>query len=254
MWWWSLSSDRGTERLLDGRHVLVTGAGGAIGQAVTAAFAAAGASSFGVDLLAGNGVASFDVTDDAAVAAAFAEAGGRHGAVTDVVHAAGALATGRVVDLDSASLRRMLEANLVSGFLVGREAARLLPGGGSITMISSQAGLRGGAQWSVYAAAKAGVLRLAESMAQELAPRAVRVNAVCPGNVRTPMTDAAIAQIAAARGEQIEETRAGYLAGIPLGRFAEPAEVASVCVFLASSMASYVTGTSIVVDGGELSG
>ena len=74
MWWWSLSSDRGTERLLDGRHVLVTGAGGAIGQAVTAAFAAAGASTFGVDLLAGNGVASFDVTDDAAVAAAFAEA------------------------------------------------------------------------------------------------------------------------------------------------------------------------------------
>src|SRR5712691_8748866 len=242
MWWWSLSSDRGTERLLDGRHVLVTGAGGAIGQAVTAGFAAAGASTFGVDLLAGNGVA------------AFAEAECRHGAVTDVVHAAGALATGRVVDLDSASLRRMLEANLVSGFLVGREAARLLPGGGSITMISSQAGLRGGAQWSVYAAAKAGVLRLAESMAQELAPRAVRVNAVCPGNVRTPMSDAAIAQIASARGEQIEETRAGYLAGIPLGRFAEPAEVASVCVFLASSMASYVTGTSIVVDGGELSG
>jgi NAD(P)-dependent dehydrogenase (short-subunit alcohol dehydrogenase family) len=249
-----LSSDPRAKRLLRGRHVLVTGAGGAIGRAVASACAAAGASASGVDLRAGSGVMSADVTDEAAVPDAFAEAGRRHGPVTDIVHAAGELATGRVVDLELASLRQVLEANLVSGFLIGREAARLLPDGGSITMIASQAGLRGAARWSAYAAAKAGVIRLVESLAQELAPRAIRVNAVCPGNVNTPMSDSAIAQIAAARGERAEQVRAGYLAGIPLGRFAEPEEIASVCVFLASSMASYVTGTSIVVDGGELSG
>jgi NAD(P)-dependent dehydrogenase (short-subunit alcohol dehydrogenase family) len=254
MWWWSLSSDRPAEPLLAGRHVVVTGAGGAIGRAVVVACALAGASTSGVDLLSGTGVAAFDVTDETAVGGAFADAARRHGPVTDLVHAAGTLVTGRVADLDLTSVRGALDANLVSGFLVGREAARLLPDGGSITMISSQAGLRGGAQWSVYAAAKAGILRLVESLAQELAPRMIRVNAVCPGNVATPMSEAAIAQMASARGEHPGETRRRYLAGIPLGRFAEPAEVASVCVFLASSMASYVTGTWIAVDGGELSG
>lgn len=259
MWWWSSLSDRvpepfPAERLLAGRHVLVTGAGGAIGRAVVTAFALAGASTSGIDLLAGPGVASCDVTEETAVAQAFADAVSRQGTVTDVVHAAGTLATGRVVDLEVTSLRRVLDANLVSGFLVGREGARLLPDGGTITMVSSQAGLRGGAQWSAYAAAKAGILRLAESLAQELAARAIRVNAVCPGNVATPMSEAAITQMAAAQGEHVDDTRGRYLAGIPLGRFAEPAEVASVCVFLASAMASYVTGTAIVVDGGELSG
>jgi NAD(P)-dependent dehydrogenase (short-subunit alcohol dehydrogenase family) len=254
MWWWSLSSDHRADVLLGGRHVLVTGAGGAIGRAVAAACVTAGASVSGIDLLAGPGVMSADVTDEAAAAEAFGEAARRHGAVTDVVHAAGVLATGRVADLDLASLRQVLEANLVSGFIIGRQAARLLSDGGSITMISSQAGLRGGAHWGAYAAAKAGVLRLVESLAQELADRAIRVNAVCPGNVNTPMSETAIAQIAAVRGERSEAIRAGYLTGIPLGRFAEPEEVASVCIFLASSMASYVTGTSIVVDGGELSG
>jgi NAD(P)-dependent dehydrogenase (short-subunit alcohol dehydrogenase family) len=252
-------SDRDAERflagrLLTGRHVLVTGAAGAIGRAVVATFARAGASTSGIDLLAGPGVAACDLTEETAVAGAFAGTASRERPVTDVVHAAGTLATGCVADLEVASLRRVLDANLVSSFLVGRAAARLLPPGGSVTMISSQAGLRGGAQWSAYSAAKAGVLRLVESLAQELAPRTIRVNAVCPGNVATPMSEAAIEQIASARGEPIEETRARYVAGIPLGRFAEPGEVASVCVFLASAMASYVTGTAIVVDGGELSG
>ena len=248
-----MSSDPGPE-LLAGRHVLVTGAGGAIGRAVVAAFTGAGASASGVDLLASSGVSAFDLTQENAADEAFGAAARRGGPVTDVVHAAGMLAIGRVADLEVAALRQALDANVVSGFLVGRAAARLLPDGGSITMISSQAGLRGGAQWSVYAAAKAGVLRLVESLAQELASRRIRANAVCPGNVATPMSEAAIAQVAAARGEPAEDTRARYLAGIPLGRFAEPEEVASVCVFLASSLASYVTGAAIVVDGGELSG
>jgi NAD(P)-dependent dehydrogenase (short-subunit alcohol dehydrogenase family) len=137
---------------------------------------------------------------------------------------------------------------------VAQAAARGQVAGGAITLIASQAGLRGGALWSAYAASKGGVVRLAESLAQELAPEGIRVNAVCPGNVDTAMGDSAIAEVARSTGASAEEVRARYLNGIPLGRFAAAGEVASVCVFLASPLASYVTGAALVVDGGELSG
>jgi len=118
-------------------------------------------------------------------------------------------------------------------------------------MISSQAGLRGGAQWSVYSAAKAGVLRLVESLAQELAPPPrIRVNAVCPGKrPRLLLSDERGPRSSRSRpprGEPIEENpRPAYVAGDSAGDvFAEPGEVAfGVRSFLASAMASYVTGT-----------
>ncbi len=239
--------------LLAGRVALVTGADGAIGRAVVAAFTAAGARCQAADVSPGEGTLACDVTDEVSVAAAI-EAAQSLGPLTDVVHAAGIVSVGRVADLTAAELRGVLEINLVGSFLVAKAAAGAVTGGGSITLVSSQAGLRGGANWSVYSASKAGVNRLAESLAQELAPRGVRVNVVCPGNVDTPMSDEAILRLAARSGMPQTEIRARYLGGIPLGRFARPQEVASVCVFLASGMASYVTGASIVVDGGELSG
>ena len=238
---------------LAGRVVLVTGAAGAIGRAVLAAFTDAGAQCQAVDLAPIEGGLICDVTDEPSVAASV-EAAQSIGPLTDVVHAAGCVSVGRVEDLMAEELRRVLEVNLVGSFIVARAAAKALSRGGSITLVSSQAGLRGGASWSAYAASKAGVNRLAESLAQELAPRGVRVNAVCPGNVDTPLSEAAIGRLAAQSGTSAASIRARYLAGIPLGRFAQPEEVASVCMFLASPMASYVTGASIVVDGGELSG
>ena len=238
---------------LTGRNVLVTGASGGIGAAICAAFRECGAACTGVDARPAAGVLACDVGDEAAVAAAFAAAAGSR-PLTDVVHAAGVLSVGPVAELAHDELLQVLRVNLVGSFLVGREAARRLPEGGSLTFISSQAGLRGAARWSAYAASKAGVNRLAESLAQELAPRGIRVNAVCPGTVDTPMIADAATRLAAQQGTAASTIRDGYRAGIPLGRFAKPAEIGAVCVFLASGLASYVSGTALVVDGAELSG
>jgi NAD(P)-dependent dehydrogenase (short-subunit alcohol dehydrogenase family) len=238
---------------LAGRVVLVTGAAGAIGRAVMKAFAAAGACCQGADVIPGEATLACDVTDEASVATSI-EAAQSIGPLTDVVHAAGIVSVGRVEELTAAQFRGVLEVNLVGSFLVAKAAAKAMTGGGSITLISSQAGIRGGANWSAYSASKAGVNRLAESLAQELAPRGIRVNSVCPGNVKTPMSDDAIRRLASASGISPEDIRGRYREGIPMGRFAQPDEVASVCLFLASSMASYMTGASVVVDGGELSG
>jgi NAD(P)-dependent dehydrogenase (short-subunit alcohol dehydrogenase family) len=253
MWWWSLSSAPPADGPLAGRVVLVTGAAGAIGRAVVAAFTAAGARCLGADVVPGAGIQACDVTDEASVAASITAAQAI-GPLTDLVHAAGVVSVGRLADLSAAEFRRVLEVNLVGCFLMARAAANAIDRDGSLTFISSQAGLRAGASWGAYSASKAGVNRLAESLSQELAPRGIRVNAVCPGNVETPLSVAAIRQLAADSGMAAADIRARYTDGIPLGRFARPDEIASVCVFLASAAASYVTGTSIVVDGGELSG
>jgi NAD(P)-dependent dehydrogenase (short-subunit alcohol dehydrogenase family) len=254
MWWWSLSSGhRADGTLLAGRVALVTGGRGAIGRAVRAAFEGAGAQCLAADLPGDDELIACDVTDEASVASTFAAAQER-AQLTDVVHAAGVMAVGTVQDQPLQEVRRVVEVNLLGSFAVARAASSMLAEGGSITLVSSQAGLRGGANWSAYAASKAGVNRLAESLAQELAPRGIRVNAVCPGNVDSPMSEQAMQRLAALSSASASDIRARYVNGIPLGRFARPEEIASVCVFLASPLASYVTGASILADGGELSG
>ncbi len=237
--------------LLKGRRALVTGAASGIGAEVRRSFEAAGASVVGLDIAPGNGTLRCDVTDESAVADAF-DAASAEGLVTDVVHAAGVASVGPVTDITLDAWRHVVDVNLTGSFIVAREAARRLGGGSSLTLVSSQAGLRGGARWSAYCASKFGVIGLMQCVAQELAPRGVRVNAVCPGAVATGMTDALVDALAAAEGIDPEALRARYETGAPLGRYAEPAEIAQVCVFLASDMASYVAGSSLVIDGGEL--
>jgi len=232
-----------------GRVALVTGAGGTIGRAIAAALHAQGAQTLAADLHPPEGGIAMDGADEASVAAAFADAG----ALTDVVHAVGSLAVGPVADMPLETFRATLDANLVSAFLIGREAARRLPAGGTLTFVASQAGYRGGALWGGYCAAKSGVLRLAEALAQELGPRGIRVNSVCPGMVDSPMAVEAERLLAHLHGASDGSERGRYLAGIPLGRYADPAEIGAVCAFLASPAASYVSGAAIPIDGGEVS-
>lgn len=235
--------------MLAGRHAIVTGAASGIGAAAARALEEAGASVTKLDVSAGEGIIACDVTDERAVESAFADAT----PFTDVLHAAGIMSTGEVSTLALSDFRRVIDVNLIGSFLVARASARRIEDRGTITLVASQAGRKGGAGWSAYCASKFGLIGLVESLAQELAARGVRVNAVCPGTIDTPMTRLAINQLADHRSMAPAAIRDDYLAGIPFGRFGAPAEVASVCVFLASPLAAYVSGASIVVDGAELS-
>jgi NAD(P)-dependent dehydrogenase (short-subunit alcohol dehydrogenase family) len=207
------------EALLTGRRALVTGAGGGVGGAIVTAFREHGAEVVGADIEATDGVTACDVRDEGSVRSVFAR-----GRFDDVVHAAGIVVIGTVRETELDAFKRVLDVNLVGAFLVGREAARQAVSGSTITFIASQAGRKGGAGWSAYCASKFGV-----------------------------MTSNAIRRLSEVRGEPAEVVGARYADAVPVGRFATPREIADVCVFLASPLARYVMGASVVVDGGELS-
>jgi glucose 1-dehydrogenase len=192
-----------------------------------------------------SGVAA-DVTDAAALEAAVDAAAAPTGRLDVLVAAAGIDGEGRdVLDLDAANFARVLDVNVRGLFVAGQAAARRMTQdgeGGSIVLVASVNGLQAEPGFADYNASKGGAVLLARSMGRDLAGRGVRVNAVCPGYVRTPMTEAYLEDPAAL---------ATINAGIPLGRVARPEEIAAVIAFLASDEASYVTGSAIVVDGGR---
>ena len=241
---------------LAGHRSLVTGAASGIGRAVAARFAAAGAAVVGADLAADAELAAgvkllpLDVRDEASVLAAF-DAAGAGGALTDVVHCAGVFSFAPIRELALADWREVLDVNLTGAFLVGREAARRLRAGGTLTFISSTGGLRAGAQKAAYTASKFGVIALTQAIGQELAADGIRVNAVCPGGVRTPMSDRTIELEALRDGVSTDAKRAEHNARVPRGQLAEADEIANVCAFLASDLASHVASASILVSGGE---
>ncbi len=235
-------------RLLTGRRALVTGAAGDIGTAVCAELEAAGAEVRRFDLRPGSGVLACDVADEDSVAEMFESAG----PVSDVVHAAGIGAVGPVAELELAEWSRVLAVNLTGSFVVAREVARRLSTGATLTLLSSQGGLRGGAHWGAYCASKFGVIGLMQCVAQELAPRGIRVNAICPGAVEGSLTQDLFGSLAEIEDIEPELLRGRHREGCPMGRLADPREIGRTCVYLASDLASYVSGASVVVDGAEL--
>jgi NAD(P)-dependent dehydrogenase (short-subunit alcohol dehydrogenase family) len=238
----------GVSHLLTGHRVIVTGAGSGIGRAVASRFAADGAEVVASDLVRAEGVAACDVCDQDSVRTLFAEALAT-GPVTDVVHCAGVGAVGPLQEVELPEWSRVIGVNLTGAFIVGREAARTLRRGSTFTFMASAGGLRGEAMHGVYSASKFGVLGLMQAMAREMAPQGIRVNAVCPGIVDTPMTDTSIEREAAISGRSVDEIRRSELSQVPLAEIPTAEQVADVCVFLASALASHVAGASIVVNG-----
>jgi len=238
--------------LLSGRRAVVTGAARGIGKAVADAFTEAGASVVRLDVRASGDVRGCDVADEASVARTFEEAAAA-GPIDDIVHVAAIATISTLSDMSVAEFRRVIDVNLTGSFLVAREAAHRLRRGGNLVLFASQYGLKGWPLWGAYCASKAGVLRLADTLVGELAPKGIRVNTISPGTVDTEMVAVATAEVARQSGTDAATIRARYEAAIPMGRYARPEEMASVAVALCSGLCSYVSGSNIVVDGGELS-
>jgi len=184
-----------------------------------------------------------DVSDAQAMDAAVGTVLREFGRIDHAIANAGQAVDGLLVRTKPADLDRMLDVNLKSAFYLASAVARpmMKQRSGSIVLLSSIVGLAGNAGQAAYAASKAGLLGLAKSVAKELGSRNVRVNAVAPGYIETAMTQS-----------MPEQARAHYLTTIPLGRAGTPQDVSGVVTFLCSDAARYVTGQTIVVDGGFL--
>ncbi len=252
---------------LAGKVALVTGAGSGLGRAVAVRFAAEGAKVVVTDVDETRGAkvakeiganAAFipvDHTsteqDDRAVAFAVETFGG-----LDIVHNnAGGPFTGPFEDVDDATLERVLRVNLFGVMQMTRAAlphlrasAKRNPAGAALLFTSSLQGLKAKPNFSLYTVAKHGIVGLVRSLALELAPQNIRVNALCPTVVATPMLEAFLPGMAGDHDEAMKRFRAT----IPLARMPEPEDVAAAALFLVSDEARMITGVALPVDGGQM--
>lgn len=242
---------------IEGQVAVVTGAAGGIGRAVVQAlvsegvsvvmcdFDEAGLASTAAELDGSVRRIKADVSKRSDVQAVFKAADEAFGHVDIVVTCAGTMSTSRILDMTEAEWDRVFAINTKGTlFFVQEAVARMLPRKrGRIVAIASDTAKRGGGRTATsgYAASKASVVSLVKSVARELAGTGIAINSICPGPTDTPM-HAALS----------DEAKAKAATTIPLGRFAQPEEIANAVVFLASGAASFIYGASLNVDGGVL--
>ena len=244
------------------RVTLVTGAGSGIGAAIASRLAQDGASVTVADrdMAAATAVAgalasrgykawpmALDVTSDVSMDAAVASMHDRHGQLHALVNNAGIHFGGSFEDTNFAHWRRLMAVNVEGTMCLSLAMLPLLKAAdspASIVNLSSISGLGGDFGQAAYATSKGAVTHLTRSMALDLAKFGIRVNAVCPGSVRTPMFEAAIAKLDPKKVDEV------FARTYPLGRIAQPSEIASVVAFLISDDASFVSGINLPVDGG----
>jgi NAD(P)-dependent dehydrogenase (short-subunit alcohol dehydrogenase family) len=235
---------------LDGKVCLITGAAGGIGAATAARFEQEGAIVVGVDLLEhsiGALSISADITSEDAVVSMYAAARERFGRIDVLFNNAGISPTddASVIDTPLEAYERVQMTNLRSVFLCCKHGIPHLldGGGGSVINTASFVAVMGSATSQIsYTASKGGVLAMSRELGVEFAKRGVRVNALCPGPVDTPLLRELYASDPAAAQRR--------LVHVPMGRFAEATEIANAALFLASDESSYVNATEFLVDGG----
>jgi NAD(P)-dependent dehydrogenase (short-subunit alcohol dehydrogenase family) len=243
---------------LDGKVVVITGAGGGIGREASVLFSEEGASVCVADVSAEQGEATaaacreaffqeVDVTDSTSVEALYAATADRYGGVDVLYNNAGIMPSddASILETESAAWDRVIDVNAKGVYLCCKHGIPHLleRGGGSVINVASFVALVGAATSQIaYTASKGAVLSLTRELAVEFARRGVRVNALCPGPVETPMLMRLFEDDPAAY-----ERRRVHL---PMGRLARAKEIALGALFLASDESSYVTGTTFLVDGG----
>jgi sorbitol-6-phosphate 2-dehydrogenase len=256
---------------LSRRSAIVTGAGQGLGEAIALRLAAEGCDVILGDIVFENAQKaaekiykatgkkaiefSVDVTNDQQVAEMVKHAVDQFGKLDIMVSNAGILKAAEVTSFSTQDWRKVIEVNLVGYFICAREAAKVMveQKSGSIIQINSKSGKKGSFKNSAYAASKFGGIGLTQSLALEMAPHGVRVNAICPGNLLdgTLWQDSLFEQYARTQGITVEQVKEKYLGQVPLGRGCAYDDVSNLVVFLASNQSSYMTGQAINVTGGQ---
>jgi meso-butanediol dehydrogenase / (S,S)-butanediol dehydrogenase / diacetyl reductase len=246
----------------EGRVALVTGGGTGIGEACARLLAREGAHVVvlgrrrerveEVAHACGGMALACDASDAAAMDDAMVNILARHGRLDMLVANAGGFGQGTCADTRDADWRRAFDANLNTAFVSARACLPALrEQRGNIVFVASIAALAAGPEVCGYTTFKHALVGLARSIARDYGPAGVRANVVCPGWVRTPMADAEMAPLMAARGIGLDAAYDAVCADVPLRRPATADEIAGVCAFLASPQASIVTGAVLAADGGS---